>query len=397
MKKTASILNVVVMVVVMVAVLSLSLVACGNKDSTSTDKEPEPTVGLEFKLLDDDTYGISDYYGTSKDVYIPSTYKDKDVTVILEGAFEEAEIMTVTIGNNITKIEDRAFCDSWLIGVDIPDSVLYIGESAFKDTSLLWVTIGKNIGRIEKDAFETSDNIYEVYNKSSLKIKKVLSKNDESPLGRKTFEYYRYTDAELHDFGGIGKYIVDLYTAPYTSRFSKEDGWLLYTKDGDVSVMAYMGEQTVLVVPDKVTNIKSIDSENLKEVTIGKGVKAIGDDAFYGCDSLEVIHMPASMESIGEYAFAQCVSLKSIVIPEGVQTLQDFTFYGCTALEEITLPVSLKRMERYYGVTFYGCTSLKTIHYAGTKAQWEAVETYGILDDNLSAYTIQCKDGNISK
>jgi hypothetical protein len=50
----------------------------------------------------------------------------------------------------------------------------------------------------------------------------------------------------------------------------------------------------------------------IKTVTIGSGVTAIGNDAFYKCDSVTSISIPNNVTSIGEEAFYGCIRLAAI-------------------------------------------------------------------------------------
>ena len=63
--------------------------------------------------------------------------------------------------------------------------------------------------------------------------------------------------------------------------------------------------------------------------SIRKGVKVIGDVAFWGCKSLTNINIPNSVTTIGKDAFAFCNSLTSINIPNSVTTIGEEAFEYC--------------------------------------------------------------------
>lgn len=65
------------------------------------------------------------------------------------------------------------------------------------------------------------------------------------------------------------------------------------------------------------------------EYSIRKGVKVIGNSAFWLCSSLTNINIPNSVTTIGESAFGGCESLTNINIPNSVTTIGDEAFYGC--------------------------------------------------------------------
>ena len=89
-----------------------------------------------------------------------------------------------------------------------------------------------------------------------------------------------------------------------------------------------------------------------------RGVKKIGDDAFYGCTGLTSITIPNGVKKIGDYAFYDCSGLTSITIPNGVKKIGDYAFFGCSGLTSITIPNGVKKIGDY---AFYNCSGLTSI------------------------------------
>ncbi|MBR4319934.1 MAG: leucine-rich repeat protein, partial [Oscillospiraceae bacterium] len=80
--------------------------------------------------------------------------------------------------------------------------------------------------------------------------------------------------------------------------------------------------------------------------------------AFYDCESLESIKIPASVEKVGSYAFYDCSALKSAVF-EGANTeIGIWGFAGCVEMTELALPENLERMNNH---VLYKCSSLETV------------------------------------
>ena len=75
--------------------------------------------------------------------------------------------------------------------------------------------------------------------------------------------------------------------------------------------------------------------------SIRKGVKVIGDRAFFLCRFLTNINIPNSVTTIGDLTFVSCDSLTSINIPNSVTTIGNWGFGACKSLTSITIPNSV--------------------------------------------------------
>lgn len=98
-----------------------------------------------------------------------------------------------------------------------------------------------------------------------------------------------------------------------------------------------------------------------------KPVVAVGDSAFDvddgdGDETLSLVYLPESVETLGEYAFYGCSGLKSVNL-EKVKTLSKGAFYECTGLKSVTLG-ELELLGQY---AFYGCASLRDARVEGVK------------------------------
>ncbi|MBR5187626.1 MAG: leucine-rich repeat domain-containing protein [Clostridia bacterium] len=109
----------------------------------------------------------------------------------------------------------------------------------------------------------------------------------------------------------------------------------------------------------------------LESVLIGNSVTSIGDRAFIRCSSLTSVEIGDSVTSIGSLAFCHCSSLTSVEIPDSVTSIGNSAFSGCS--------------------------SLKSVRYAGTKAEWEAIEKGSSLFDWSCVMEIVCSDGTVSR
>ena len=85
----------------------------------------------------------------------------------------------------------------------------------------------------------------------------------------------------------------------------------------------------------------------LEYVSIGKGVKYIGDSAFSICKALRQIEIPGNVRKIGVHAFFGCSHIQKVVLHEGIESIGNMAFSVCTDLEEIIFPNSIKCVEGY--------------------------------------------------
>ena len=173
-------------------------------------------------------------------------------------------------------------------------------------------------------------------------------------------------------------------------------------EDGGARITGYDGEDAELTVPDELD---------------GHPVREIGNDAFYGCESLTAVTLPIGLTSIGENpfrssdllakinvspddpvfaqidgvlyakatktlisypagkegnsfavpdgilaigdrAFSLCSSLTTVTLPEGLTSIGDSAFYDCDSLTTITLPEGLTSIG---DSAFSGCDALTTV------------------------------------
>lgn len=78
-------------------------------------------------------------------------------------------------------------------------------------------------------------------------------------------------------------------------------------------------------------------------------LKNIQRYAFSGCESLQTINIPSTVNYIGEGAFKDCKSLKSLDLSNtSVENIFSETFKGTDALYEIRFPATLKSMRSVF-------------------------------------------------
>ncbi len=86
-------------------------------------------------------------------------------------------------------------------------------------------------------------------------------------------------------------------------------------------------------------------------------LKAIGDEAFYGC-GITTLTLPKGVKQAGKEAFAKCKKLTKVNFADDYQVISELMFAECSSLEEITFPSSVVAMN---SMAFYCCPLKKVV------------------------------------
>ncbi len=297
------------------------------------------------------------------------------VTEICNSAFIDCESLeTVTIGENsvMTAIGESAFegC-RYLESINLPDGINAIYQSAFEGCkNLETLNVTSNITVFEVDAIKDTkikttaekgakylavgDNAYAI-----------LVSIDKASLEKET------DDAKSGTILTINKntlIIPELILVGYTKDvkvINVESENTVYSSAGNCIIkdgVVVMGVATSTIPTDtSVTTIGQYafyDCDGLESIVIPANITSIGEYAFYGTTNLKTVVMANSVAEIGLCAFGSCSKLESVTLSSGLTTIGESAFGMCTAIKAITIP---------YGVTtvgtsaFAGCSSLETV------------------------------------
>ncbi len=159
---------------------------------------------------------------------------------------------------------------------------------------------------------------------------------------------------------------------------------------------------TNITVPESLTLISSAFRfcSSLIEIRIPKAVASIGTSAFYGCASLQAIHVdPLNSQyysidgvllSHSPNKLIQCPGGKggAYRVPEGVARLDFAAFAGCGSLTSIAFPASLASPT---ASMFLGCTNLTAILVDAANASCSSVD--GLLLNQPQTLLLYCPGG----
>ena len=308
------------------------------------------------------------------------------------------EYTTYNIPQGITAIESSAFYDcKFLTRVTIPDSVTSIGDCAFSlCDSLTSITIPDSVEKISVNPFAYCRTLKSIFVSSEhpyfFAIDGVLFRKADSclisyPKGR---EYTTYNIPQ----GITAIESSAFYDCKFLTRVTIPDS---VTSIGDCA-FSLCDSLTSITIPDSVEQIgtnpftvcsalksisvspehpyfATIDGVLFRKAdkalisypagissstyTIPQGITAIGDSAFYYCDSLTSVSIPDSVTSIGDNAFYFCESLTSVTIPDSVTAIGDSAFSYCDSLTSVSIPDSVTAIG---DEAFYSCSSLTSVN-----------------------------------
>ena len=147
---------------------------------------------------------------------------------------------------------------------------------------------------------------------------------------------------------------------------------------------------TLTISGTEMTNYASYQStpwydnlNNIKKVVIEKGVKNIGNYAFFYCSNLTSVEIPNSVTSIGTNSFGQCTALTSVMIPNSVTSIGTYAFNTCSALTSVTIPNSVTSIGDF---AFFWCGKLNSITFKGSTPPTLGGIVFWGVDNSIPVY-----------
>lgn len=256
----------------------------------------------------------SPIYNSTCFVYLPRSYSGNyvipsGITKVCGHAFQDCINLTgITIPQSVDSIHLSAFYGcTGLTSISLPDALISIGNYAFYHcTNLPLVYIPESVDSIGDSAFCSVQNI--AYNGSAT----------GSPWGA----------------------LNVLHT----------DDVFVYSNSAMTSPIAYIGDTSVVVIPNSVTTIGDYlfsGHTEIVEITIPVGIISIGNGAFDGCDSIATVNYNALNCHQANGTFQNLNSLATLNIGNNVQYIPDNMFRRCGALENLQIPSGVTEIGNY--------------------------------------------------
>lgn len=228
------------------------------------------------------------------------------VTTIDYSAFSSCSNLTeVTLGNSVANIEMSVFFNCGITSIDIPASVSYIDPDAFGTNALTSINVDA-----QNQTYKSADGV--LYSKDGKtlvscprgKTGAVVVPETVETIGESAFN--RCNNLTSVTLGSNVKTIE--YEAFYHSGLTKITIPASVTSIGEG---AFSWCDDLLTVNYNATNCTQMGSDwttafsgtSIKNLNIGSNVQSIPARAFAYCGALDLVEIPATVETIGEEAF----------------------------------------------------------------------------------------------
>lgn len=344
------------------------------------------------------------------------------VVYIGNNAFRGAGLTSVEIPDSIVSIEDGTFagCKNLKYAV-IPDSVTEIGTSAFSGcSSLSNINLPDGIACIHSFSFERCTSLTNIEIPNSVTsistyafrecgLENIIIPSSVTSIG--CYAFYECNnlksaiigDAETEAFG-----VIDYRAFSVCEKLENVVVYSIYRiKERSFSDCSNLVNVTLGDGVRSVGNYAFADCSKLEIINLGSGARYFGNGAFFNSENLKQVNItditgwckstfedysnplyyakklyidgellenlviPTGLTKIQDCAFQHCSSLKSVTIPDGVTSIGRSAFDGCSGLLDITIPSSVSCFESY---AFYNCDNLATVYYSGTLVQWYKIQ-----------------------
>ncbi|MBQ8425113.1 MAG: InlB B-repeat-containing protein, partial [Clostridia bacterium] len=180
---------------------------------------------------------------------------------------------------------------------------------------------------ISSDCFNNNTNIEEV-----------VINSEELVIGDNAFNKCKITSFDFNKVKSIGKYAfanTSLVEVNLSSILTKIDKGAV--SGSKLTKVTFIGTpQNLTSIPEKCFE----NCENLNQITFNSNINEIGNQAFYGCNSLENLEFLKNLSdnsTLHDNVFENCNSLTSVTLNYNIQLIGNTIFKGCENLTELKI------------------------------------------------------------
>ncbi len=235
---------------------------------------------------------ITGYNGELKEFWIPEEIEGYPVTEIGEKAFFDSDVQKIQLPNTVEFIWQYAFSESQLSYIGLSDNLLGIAVGAFSHCySLCQVELPTTVQVIGDRAFYACN------------LSEVMIPENVIYIGSGAFAYLDTSAFESFTLASLGGKF-DVHEGVLYEYDSQSDARILHSFPGG----------------------KDVESGYY---TVEDGTNVILGYAFDNCQQLYDVVIPASVTEIHAYAFRNCSNLQSVYIENPDCIVDEDAFSGC--------------------------------------------------------------------
>lgn len=330
---------------------------------------------------------LTGYTGNDNILTVPEEAK-----AIAAGAFRNADLRIVHMGNNVVSIGEGAFegcIDLLYMYFDPAAKLERIGVNAFNNTGLLSITFPASLAEIGADAFYNCADLtemtflgqvptlgntfageeltYRIDKDSQQAFKEAVIAagigkgtilwldDDKTPYIGKYVKSAAGAADEIYYIGGgnVGLWqnadgftVCEAYTAGFF-RFYEYDA-SSHPIDVTVGLLnassktfaAYKPDEKGYVVVDHVLYDYIGKTEVLVFADYKPVIQKVAPYAVYGNQYIRMVHFNDEITEIGDWAFGSCTLLNAVFMGENIDYIGDSAFFYCMTLDELNFKSS---------------------------------------------------------
>ena len=238
---------------------------------------------------------------------VDGTLYDRDCRVLLQ--YPAARTGRCRVPDGVEEIVARAFYNSKVSDVELPESLTRLGHSAFSGcSSMRSIVLQGSLSKIPVAAFEDCKSLEEIELPASVT---------------------RIEERAFHECNSLRTLLCDPGQLRQVDKQAFDRCYALTTLD----------LSNVIVIEEKTC----YECKSLRSVQLSDQLTRIGKEAFRRCQSLMQFALPSTVSAIDKEAFRECTSLNEITLNEGLLTLGDNALRE-TAIRYLVIPSTVTKL-----------------------------------------------------